>query len=140
MVPIGNCRIEIGQVGRDQPQVLSKCFDPARLVSLQCILSLGAPLLQEHKDRLNAALPGRFYELYGLTEGFVTILDRGDAVRKSGSVGVPPPFYQIRIVRDDGTVASKRLSAHPEAERMKGALSAGQLWSLDREREWVLAE
>jgi acyl-CoA synthetase (AMP-forming)/AMP-acid ligase II len=80
-------------------------FDPARLASLECILSLGAPLLQEHKDRLNAALPGRFYELYGLTEGFVTILDRNDAVRKSGSVGIPPPFYSIRIVRDDGTDA-----------------------------------
>ena len=80
-------------------------FDPKRLVSLECVLSLGAPLLQEHKDRLNAALPGRFYELYGLTEGFITILDRVDAVRKSGSVGVPPPFCAVRIVRDDGTDA-----------------------------------
>jgi long-chain acyl-CoA synthetase len=81
-------------------------FDPARLASLECILSLGAPLLQQHKDRLNAALPGRFYELYGLTEGFITVLDRNDAVRKSGSVGVPPPFYRIRIAREDGTDAA----------------------------------
>jgi long-chain acyl-CoA synthetase len=66
------------------------------------ILSLGAPLHQEYKDRLNALLPRRFYELYGLTEGFVTVLDRDDAVRKSGSVGVPPPFYSLRIVGDDG--------------------------------------
>src|SRR5574337_64087 len=80
-------------------------FDPRRLESLQCILSLGAPLLQQHKDRLNAALPGRFYELYGLTEGLVTILDRDDAVRKSGSVGAPPSFYGLRIVRDDGSDA-----------------------------------
>ncbi len=56
----------------------------------------------EHKDRLNALLPRRFYELYGLTEGFVTILDRDDAERKSGSVGVPPPFYEMRIVDEDG--------------------------------------
>jgi acyl-CoA synthetase (AMP-forming)/AMP-acid ligase II len=83
----------------------SPAFDPKRLESLECILSLGAPLLQEHKDRLNAALPGRFYELYGLTEGFVTILDRDEAVRKSGSVGVPPPFFHMRIVRDDGVDA-----------------------------------
>jgi acyl-CoA synthetase (AMP-forming)/AMP-acid ligase II len=81
-------------------------FDPRRLASLECILSLGAPLLQEHKDRLSAALPGRFYELYGLTEGFVTILDREEALRKSGSVGVPPPFYAIRIVRADGSDAA----------------------------------
>ena len=81
-------------------------FDPARLASLQCILSLGAPLMQSCKDRLNEALPGRFYELYGLTEGFVTILDREDAVRKSGSVGAPPPLYRCRIVRDDGADAA----------------------------------
>jgi predicted ATPase len=41
-------------------------------------------------------------------------------------------------LRDDGTVASKRLSDHPDAERTKGALKAGQLWSLDPERDWVL--
>jgi acyl-CoA synthetase (AMP-forming)/AMP-acid ligase II len=77
-------------------------FDPARLASLEMILSLGAPLHKEHKDRLNRALPDRFYELYGLTEGFVTILDRSEALRKAGSVGVPPPFYEMRIVDEGG--------------------------------------
>jgi long-chain acyl-CoA synthetase len=33
-------------------------FDPARLLSLECILSLGAPLHVEHKDRLNQAPAG----------------------------------------------------------------------------------
>jgi acyl-CoA synthetase (AMP-forming)/AMP-acid ligase II len=66
------------------------------------VLSLGAPLHREYKDRLNRLLPRRFYELYGLTEGFITVLDRDDAERKAGSVGVPPPFYQLRIVGDDG--------------------------------------
>jgi len=80
----------------------SPAFDVAKLASLEMILSLGAPLLQEHKDRLNALLPGRFHELYGLTEGFVTILDKRDAVRKSGSVGVPPVFCELRIVDDAG--------------------------------------
>ncbi len=77
-------------------------FDARRLESLACILSLGAPLLQEHKDRLNAALPDRFHELYGLTEGFITILDREDAMRKSGSVGVPPQHFEMRIVDEGG--------------------------------------
>ena len=81
-------------------------FDPARLTSLECVLSLGAPLLKRDKDRFNAALPGRLYELYGLTEGFITILDRHDAVRKAGSVGVPPPFFHVRVVRDDGSEAA----------------------------------
>lgn len=49
----------------------------------------------------------------------------------------PSEVYAF-VLRDDGTVASKRLSAHPEAERTKGTLKAGQLWSLDPERDWVL--
>ena len=76
-------------------------FDPARLASLAMLLSLGAPLHREQKDRLEALLPGRLHELYGLTEGLVTILDRDDVRRKPGSVGVPPPFYELRIVDDD---------------------------------------
>jgi acyl-CoA synthetase (AMP-forming)/AMP-acid ligase II len=81
-------------------------FDPRRLASLECIVSLGAPLLQQDKDRLQAALPGRLYELYGLTEGFVTILDRDDAPRRSGTVGIPPAGFHMRIVREDGTDAA----------------------------------
>ena len=90
----------------------SKAFAPERLASLQCLLSLGAPLPVEWKERLNRLLPGRFYELYGLTEGFVTILDRDDAQRKAGSVGVPPPFYEMRIVAEDG----RDLPAHAVGE------------------------
>lgn len=81
-------------------------FEPKRLASLECILSLGAPLLQQDKDRLNRELPGRLYELYGLTEGFVTILDRSEAVRKGGSVGVPPACFHMRIERPDGAEAA----------------------------------
>jgi long-chain acyl-CoA synthetase len=80
-------------------------FDPEAMQSLEMILSLGAPLHNEHKETLNRSLPGRFYELYGLTEGFVTILDRDDAMRKQGSVGVPPPFSEMRIQHEDGTLA-----------------------------------
>ena len=42
-------------------------FSVEALKSLEMIQSLGAPLLKEHKDELNRRLPGRFYELYGLT-------------------------------------------------------------------------
>ncbi|HEU4614475.1 MAG TPA: AMP-binding protein, partial [Kofleriaceae bacterium] len=80
----------------------AKEYRPERLASLECILSLGAPLLQEHKDRLNADLPRRFYELYGCTEGFVTILDRDEALHKSGSVGRPTQYFEMRIVDADG--------------------------------------
>jgi acyl-CoA synthetase (AMP-forming)/AMP-acid ligase II len=73
-------------------------FDPEKLKSLEMILSLGAPLHREHKETLNRRLPGRFYELYGLTEGFVTILDKYDYEKKPESVGSPPPFFEMKIL------------------------------------------
>jgi len=77
-------------------------FSHEALQSLEMILSLGAPLHREHKDALNRHLPGRFYELYGLTEGFVTVLDKLDYSAKPDSVGVPPPFFEMRIVDENG--------------------------------------
>ncbi len=73
-----------------------------KLGSLQMILSLGAPLHLEHKQRLEALLPGRFHELYGLTEGFVTVLDKTDFARKPGSVGACTPFFEMRICDEQG--------------------------------------
>ncbi len=81
-------------------------YRPEKLSSLQMLHNLGAPLHVRFKERINAELPGRFYELYGLTEGFWTILDRNDAVRKLGSVGCPPPFMEMRILREDGSACA----------------------------------
>ena len=77
-------------------------FSPDALSSLEMVLSLGAPLHREHRERLNRLLPDRFYELYGLTEGFVTVLDKHDYPRKPISVGAPPPFFEMRIADPDG--------------------------------------
>jgi len=51
-----------------------------------------------------------------------------------------PTDVHVFALRPDGSIASRRLSEHPQAERMKGALTSGQLWSLDPERRWVLRE
>ena len=77
-------------------------FSPQKMQSLEMLLTIGAPLQQHYKEAVNDLIPGRFYELYGLTEGFVTILDRDDFNQQSGSVGCPPPGYDMRIVGDDG--------------------------------------
>jgi acyl-CoA synthetase (AMP-forming)/AMP-acid ligase II len=77
-------------------------FSLASLPAIEMLCSVGAPLLLEHKLELVERFPDRCYELYGLTEGFATVLDRSDFVRKAGSVGVPPPLYEMRIVDDDG--------------------------------------
>ena len=77
-------------------------FSQQKLKSLRMLCSVGAPWHREHKERLLQYLPKSLYELYGLTEGFITILDSSDFVRKIDSVGVPVPFSEMRIVDSDG--------------------------------------
>lgn len=77
-------------------------FSAEKLQSLQMLCSVGAPWHREHKERMLEILPNSLYELYGLTEGFITILDRRDFRSKMESVGCPIPFSEMRIVSDDG--------------------------------------
>jgi acyl-CoA synthetase (AMP-forming)/AMP-acid ligase II len=79
----------------------SRAFAPERLGSLEMLQSVGAPLHLEVKRTIHELLPGKFYELYGLTEGFVTILDKHDVARKMASVGCPPSLYEMRILDDE---------------------------------------
>jgi acyl-CoA synthetase (AMP-forming)/AMP-acid ligase II len=77
-------------------------FSVEALQSLEMIGTVGAPLHRQHKEELNRQLPGRFYELYGLTEGFATVLDKTDYAAKPESVGAPPALYEIRIMDNKG--------------------------------------
>jgi len=52
---------------------------------------------------------------------------------------VPPEAVQVFALREDGTTAVKCLAQHPEAKAFRGALSAGELWTLDDEQNWVVA-
>ena len=81
-------------------------FAAERLRSVEAICSVGAPLHREFKERLTRVVPDRFYELYGLTEGFITILDKNDYPAKPDSVGVPIPFSEMRIVNEKGVDAA----------------------------------
>ncbi len=83
-------------------------FEPKKIKSLEMLLSVGAPLLFEYKQKINDLLPGIFYELYGVTEGFFTYLDREDAMRKIGSVGSSPPFIDIKIFKENGKECKSR--------------------------------
>jgi long-chain acyl-CoA synthetase len=80
----------------------SRQFSAEALGCLEMIGSVGAPLHKEHKEMLNRRLPNRLYELYGLTEGFATVLDKNDCTRKPNSVGTPLPFFELSIVDDNG--------------------------------------
>lgn len=52
---------------------------------------------------------------------------------------VSPEAVHVFALRPDGVTAVKCLSEHPEAARYRGALSAGELWTLDDEQTWVVA-
>jgi len=77
-------------------------FEAATVPSLRMLGAVGAPFHKEHREELARRVPGVFHELYGLTEGFMTILDKDDYARKPTSVGVPPPFFEMRILDEDG--------------------------------------
>jgi acyl-CoA synthetase (AMP-forming)/AMP-acid ligase II len=81
-------------------------FSQDALKSLEMVGTVGAPLHLEHKEKLNRCLPGRFYELYGLTEGFMTVLDKNHYASKPTSVGPPQPFFEMRIVTEQGEDAA----------------------------------
>ena len=76
-------------------------YSAKKLESLRMLCSVGAPWHREHKERLLQILPHSLYELYGLTEGFITILDSSDFASKIDSVGTPIPFSEMRIVGED---------------------------------------
>jgi long-chain acyl-CoA synthetase len=77
-------------------------FSKEALSSLEMLCSVGAPFHREHKERLLETLGSSLYELYGLTEGFVTILDSTELATRIDSVGTPPPFVEMRILSDSG--------------------------------------
>ncbi len=76
-------------------------FDDYDLSSLGALMCCGSPLRPELKLRILDSIPGDFIELYGLTEGLVTIQDPEDARGNPSSVGRPCPGQAIRILGDD---------------------------------------
>lgn len=77
-------------------------FDDYDLGSLQAYMCCGSPLGVEMKRAITQRMPGELIELYGLTEGLVTILSPEDMAEKIASVGRPCPGQDLRIVDDDG--------------------------------------
>jgi acyl-CoA synthetase (AMP-forming)/AMP-acid ligase II len=77
-------------------------FSAEKLRSLRMLCSVGAPWHREHKERLLPMLRGALYELYGLTEGVVTVLDSSEFEAHIDSVGTPVVFTEMRIVDADG--------------------------------------
>lgn len=85
----------------------SEDFDSHDLTSIRALMCCGSPLQPDLKTEIVQRIPGDFIELYGLTEGLVTIQDPGEALANPRSVGRPCPGQDILIVDgDDNEVAA----------------------------------
>ena len=73
-------------------------FRADMFASLESMMCVGATLPVPIKSRLVEAAPGRLIELWGLTEGILTVLEPEDAGCKLTSVGKPLFGSDIRLV------------------------------------------
>lgn len=89
-----------------QIQKLLECpdFDHYDLSSLDAVMCCGSPLSAGLKREIAERWPGDFIELYGLTEGLVTILSPEDLLRKIDSVGQPCPGQHLVILGNDDEI------------------------------------
>jgi len=69
--------------------------------SLEALMCCGSPLPPDVKRRFASEFDCHLIELYGLTEGLITILAPEDFERKLESVGKPVLGAEIRILGDD---------------------------------------
>jgi acyl-CoA synthetase (AMP-forming)/AMP-acid ligase II len=83
-------------------------FDDADLSTFVLKQCTGAPLPVEVKQALITRWPGRFLEVYGLTEGGCTvILDATAHPDKLATVGRPAPGTDIRLIDERGNELPK---------------------------------
>jgi len=76
-------------------------LDPHALVTLRTACTVGALMPPAQKQLLMAVLPGRLHEVYGLTEGLVTILHPADLAAHADTVGRPMLACDIRMIGTD---------------------------------------
>ena len=76
-------------------------YDKYDLSSLRALMCCGSPLSPDMKRSIMTRIPGDFIELYGLTEGLVTIMPPEEMGERLESVGRPCPGQDLRIL-DNG--------------------------------------
>ncbi|WP_338898431.1 acyl-CoA synthetase [Streptomyces sp. TG1A-60] len=82
---------------------LAKALGRARL-----LVSGSAALPVHDHERIAAATGRRVTERYGMTETLMNTSVRADGEPRAGTVGVPLPGVELRLVEDDGTPLTAR--------------------------------
>ncbi|MER5209320.1 acyl-CoA synthetase [Streptomyces sp. NPDC002838] len=86
----------IAQALSDDPE-LAKALGRARL-----LISGSAALPVHDHERITAATGRRVIERYGMTETLMNTSVRADGEPRAGTVGVPLPGVELRLVEEDG--------------------------------------
>lgn len=76
-------------------------FDSFDLSSIKSLMCCGSPLSADLKAEIMQRLNPKLIELYGLTEGLITVLEPEDAEGRLSSVGKPLIGTDILILSDD---------------------------------------
>jgi len=79
-------------------------YDDYDLSSLDAYMCCGSPLAVGLKRDIVERIPGSFIELYGLTEGLVTILGPESMLQKIASVGRACPGQFLAVIDEDGNI------------------------------------
>ncbi|HKI74255.1 MAG TPA: class I adenylate-forming enzyme family protein [Pseudomonadales bacterium] len=74
---------------------------PVDVSSMQAMMSCGSPLHPSLKQEIFQRFPCGIIELYGLTEGIITIMDPEDAAGRWTSVGRPLLGTDLRVIDID---------------------------------------
>ena len=85
--------------------------DPALVKALaeaRLLVSGSAALPVHDHERIAAATGRRVVERYGMTETLMNTSVRADGEARSGTVGVPLPGVELRLVEEDGTPVTAR--------------------------------
>lgn len=87
----------IAQALAEEPE-LAKALGRARL-----LVSGSAALPVHDHERITSATGQRVIERYGMTETLMNTSVRADGEARAGTVGVPLPGVELRLVEEDGT-------------------------------------
>lgn len=89
-----------------QFQRLMECEDQDSfdLSSLECAITVGSPMHVDLKRTVHARLHAALYELYGLTEGLITVMEPRDMPEHWNSVGRPILGTDMEILGDNDQI------------------------------------
>lgn len=129
------------------PDVPAHAASEGTLVTLSLLTALCSPnrprvlLLDDIDQALHPqAQMELMRELKRLLEGFPDLQIVATTHSPYVLDELDPADVRVFAMQEDGTIVCRSLDQHPQASKMKGMLTSGQLWSLDPEKRWVLGE